>query len=90
MLLEHGLPQATVIRLLRRVRPQLQRIHKENLAKDHFQSAVRRKSFAGPSQAWNDRLRKYRTSCLGVCETDGVISRRGRSWPRRVCGPILS
>ena len=34
MLLEHGLPQATVIRLLRRLRPQLERIHKENLAKD--------------------------------------------------------
>jgi hypothetical protein len=34
MLLEHGLPQATVIRLLRHLRPQLQRIHKENLAKD--------------------------------------------------------
>jgi hypothetical protein len=34
MLLEHGLPQATVIRLLRRLRPELERIHRENLAKD--------------------------------------------------------
>jgi hypothetical protein len=34
MLLEHGLPQETVIRLLRRLRPQLESIHKENLAKD--------------------------------------------------------
>ena len=34
MLLEHGLPQVTVIRLLRRLRPQLERIHKENLTKD--------------------------------------------------------
>ena len=34
MLLEHGLPQVTVIRLLRRLRPQLESIHKENLAKD--------------------------------------------------------
>jgi len=34
MLLEHGLPQETVIRLLRRLRPQLESIHKENLTKD--------------------------------------------------------
>lgn len=34
MLLEHGLPQVTVVRLLRRLRPQLERIHKENLTKD--------------------------------------------------------
>ena len=34
MLLEHGLPQETVIRLLRRLRPQLERIHKENLTKE--------------------------------------------------------
>jgi hypothetical protein len=34
MLLEHGLPQETVIRLLRRLRPQMESIHKENLTKD--------------------------------------------------------
>ena len=34
LLLEHGLPQVTVIRLLRRLRPQLESIHKENLTKD--------------------------------------------------------
>jgi hypothetical protein len=37
MLLEHGLPQETVVRLLRRLRPQLESIHKENLTKDRQQ-----------------------------------------------------
>jgi hypothetical protein len=34
VLLEHGLPQAVVVRLLRQVRPQLEPIHAENLKKD--------------------------------------------------------
>jgi hypothetical protein len=33
VLLEHGLPQAVVVRLLRQVRPQLEPIHAENLKK---------------------------------------------------------